>query len=183
MEEPSAKPAHYDPELLAALRKRYGASSEAGSDHTCPRCQIGLAVTLYEGATIEQCPACQGCYVDIPNVTKIFARQEYDVPEAIKRRGNLLLTDVGLAAAKKQLRAGLQVNRIAKQWSCGRCGAAVVRKFFTEAYPVEVDQCWSCGFVWLDHQELELLQYLYEKRRDLQDLLNEAGPSEVPPAS
>jgi Zn-finger nucleic acid-binding protein len=41
----------------------------------------------------------------------------------------------------------------------------VVRKFFTNAYLVEVDQCWTCGLAWFDKDELELLQYLYEQSK------------------
>ncbi len=180
VDEPSAEPAHYDPQLLEVLRRRYEAAG-AGGARECPKCRIGLTATLYEGATVEQCPSCRGCYVDANNMTKIFARQEAEIPDAVKRRGDLLLTMEGYALAKRQLRAGL--TRPARQWACPRCGAAVVRKFYTDAYPVEVDQCWECGCVWLNHEELEMLQYIYEKRGALRTAFRKGGGADQAPGA
>lgn len=176
----SVCPAHYDPALLALLRQRYAQADGSPSSLECPRCHVGLAATSYEGARIDQCPACHGCYVDSANTVKIFTRQVAGIPDSVRRIGDLLLTDQGYKAAQRQLAQHRAPP--AKRWSCPRCQAAVVHKFFTDAYPVEVDQCWSCGYAWLDNQELELLQYLYERRRAWHDEDNEAPPVDVPPA-
>ena len=42
----------------------------------------------------------------------------------------------------------------------------MLRKFYSLAYLVEVEQCWACGLTWLDRGELELIQYLYEEGED-----------------
>jgi len=34
--------------------------------------------------------------------------------------------------------------------------------FYTEVYHVEIDKCFSCGLIWFDRDELEVLQYLIE---------------------
>lgn len=156
------KLAHQDPQLLAVLRKRYAGAGPTPAEGECPRCHVGLVTMRYEGAPISTCPACSGCFVDADTITRVFARQEYDFPEAIKRRGDALLSATGYAQARQAFRA---MPRVSVNRACPRCNASVVRKFYTEAYPVEVEQCWSCGCTWLDHDALELLQYLYEKRR------------------
>ena len=179
-DESAAQPASRDPELLRILRQRYAGSGSDGSGFECPRCHVGLAPTQYEGARIDECPACHGCYVDASNMVKIFSREEYDMSESVKRRGDFLLTFRGRALAKQQLQANR--NRLVREWGCPRCGAAVIRKFFTETYPVEVDQCWGCGFAWLDSEELELLQYLYEKQFAGGNVGDGPRPADCPPA-
>jgi Zn-finger nucleic acid-binding protein len=43
------------------------------------------------------------------------------------------------------------------------------RQFFVYSYPVEIDRCIYCEGVWLDAQELEVLQYLYEHKEEFFD--------------
>lgn len=162
VDEDAAHPAHQDPQLLEALRARYADPTQPPSKTDCPNCRVGLSSVIYEGALIERCPACQGCYVDPNIMARLLAREEYDVPESVKRMGDQLLAVGGFAFARRRVRA---VQRTPLHRPCPQCGAAVVRQFYTEAYPVEVEKCFQCGLTWLDHQELELLQYLYEKRK------------------
>ncbi len=168
----STQPAYWDAQLLEMFRARYAGLTEAGARASteCPNCRIGLTTVLYEGASIDRCPACQGCYVDPQMLTKVFAREEYQFSDGVKRMGDLLLSLRGHRQAGARRRA---LPRQPLHRPCPRCGAAVVRKFYTEAYRVEVEQCWECGLTWLDRDELELLQYLYEHRRDLDDFFNE----------
>lgn len=42
---------------------------------------------------------------------------------------------------------------------CPRCHVSLSRISY-----VEVEQCWMCGLTWLDSDELEMLQCLYETR-------------------
>jgi len=169
--EDITRPAHQDALLLEAFRQRYAKAAESPHRLECPRCRLGLAMVLYEGAPIEECPACHGCYVESNTMTRLFCRQEYDFPEPVKRLGDALLSEEGYALARQHLRARRQISA---GRSCPRCGAAVLRKYYTDAYPVEVEQCWECGLAWLDDQERELLQYLYEKRE--RHLVDERGP-------
>lgn len=162
--EASTQPAYKDPQLLGLLRTRYAVPGDSATQIECPHCRIPLARVLYEGTPIESCPACHGCYVDESTMTKLFAREEYGFSESTKRLGDALFAEEGYAIARKKFRA---MPKNLTNWRCPRCGAAVVRKFYTENYPVEVEQCWSCGLAWLDQQKLELLQYLYEKRQAL----------------
>jgi Zn-finger nucleic acid-binding protein len=67
------------------------------------------------------------------------------------------------------------VNGIVKQISrdpktmyrCPHCDderRRMVRRFFSEVYRVEIDQCMECGHMWFDKNELEVLQYLIEEQ-------------------
>lgn len=167
--DPAVEPAHRDPDLLEMFRRRYAAADGSLTNTECPNCRVGLASITYEGAPIDRCPACQGCYVDPDMLTKVFSREEYDFPEDVKRIGDLLLSLKGYLATRR--RAKILVSS-SPRWPCPRCGAAVLKKFYTDSYLVEVEQCWECGLTWLDRGELELLQYLYERRQALDDIFN-----------
>ena len=45
---------------------------------------------------------------------------------------------------------------------CPRCGKGMSHKFYSYAYHVEIDECQSCGLIWFDAEELEILQCLIE---------------------
>jgi len=165
--ESTAKPAHRDPHILAGLRRRYGhgdGPSRAPSINDCPNCRIPLRRDSYEGVPLDRCPACRGCYVTPDKMSRVLAREEYAFPESVKRLAKAI---PGLRSRTRAVkRFGSRPYERLKERQCPQCGAAVVRKFYTEAYLVEVEQCWVCGLTWLDKHELELLQYLYEHRTD-----------------
>ena len=158
-------PAYQDPQLLKTLRIRYNpGNSVQPAAGECPNCHIHLTQLLYEGVPLDQCPACHGCYVTPSQMSRIFAREEYDFPESIKRLAKSL---PAVRSSQRIIRKfnTLPSNRLPDR-RCPSCGAAVLRKFYTEAYLVEVEQCWACGLTWLDQGELELLQYLYEETEE-----------------
>lgn len=162
----AAKPAHQDAQLLERLRSRYAASDIAPqvSLGECPRCHLSLTRVLYEGVPLSECPACHGCYVTPSQLNRIFVRKEYAFPESIQRLAKAIPAINGTERLAKRF-ALLPSNRMLDR-RCSACGAAVARKFYTMAYLVEVEQCLSCGFTWLDRDERELLQYLYEQSGD-----------------
>jgi len=163
--ESTAKPAFQDPQVLSVLQRRYG-DEEAGvkgSTARCPNCHISLARVLYEGVPLDECPACRGCYVTPDKMSRIFAREEYAFSETIKRMAQAIPAIQGTERITKAYSAHPS-NRL-RDRQCPACGAAVIRKFYTSAFLVEVEQCWICGLTWLDKDELELLQHLYEQAR------------------
>lgn len=85
--EEAVKPAHQESSLVEALRRRYSGASPATTPLAteCPNCRIPLARMPYEGVPIDECPACRGCYVTPDQMSRVLAREEYDVPDAIKR--------------------------------------------------------------------------------------------------
>lgn len=164
--ESSAKPAYRDARLLQRLQQRYGQRGphESGIAATCPNCHIGLAQMLYEGVPLDQCPSCHGCYVIPDQLTRVLARREYVFPESVTRLAK------SIPPVRSQERIAKRFNEAPDNFlrdrSCPKCGSAVLRKFYTRAYLVEVEQCWVCGLTWLDRGELELLQYLYEAQEN-----------------
>jgi len=158
-----AKPAAQEPPVLQILQRRYGHDGpmEKGRVMECPNCHIQLVRVLYEGAPIDECPACRGCYVLPDQVSRILSRKEYAFPERIKRLAEAL-PKLSCPIRVSQEFGSLPYNRM-RDRQCPTCGSAVVRKFYTSAYLVEVEQCWICGLAWFDKDELELLQYLYEQ--------------------
>ena len=167
--ETSAKPAYRDPRLLQLLQRRYGQRGprESGTAGECPTCHVGLTQVLYEGVSLDACPSCRGCYVMPDQLTRIFARREYAFPESVKRLAK------SIPPVHSQDRIAKKFNESSdnflKDRSCPKCGSSVLRKFYTRAYLVEVEQCWMCGLTWLDPGELELLQCLYEDQEDRGD--------------
>jgi heat shock protein HtpX len=159
----SVQLASQDEDLLTALRLRYGGDPTAQpAAGECPNCRVLLSPRLYEGVPIPTCPACQGCYVTPDIITRVFVRDEQAIAEPIRR----LVRSLPAARYRPRIARSfrdLPGNRL-KDRQCPSCGSAVIRKFYTEAYLVEVEQCWACGLAWLDRDELELLQGIYEAR-------------------
>ena len=161
-DQANAAPAYQDPHLLQMLQKRYGhgGPTERSSGNDCPNCHIQLTRALYEGVTLDECPACRGCYVMPDQVSRVLAREEYTFPDRIKRLAAAMPTSQAVGRITK--RVGTWPGNRMKYRQCPKCGSGVVRKFFTNQYLIEVEQCWVCGLAWFDKDELELLQYLYE---------------------
>ncbi len=172
-EAPSAKPAYQDPHVLGALQRRYQheGSAQQPASTECPKCHIGLARMSYEGVPIDECPACRGCYVNPDQMARIFSRRDYTFSEDIQRLAKMIPAVRGRERVARTFQADL-VNRV-KDRQCPKCGSAVMRKFYTSAYLVEVEQCWICGLAWLDRNELELLQYLYEQSQSDERPINQ----------
>ena len=45
---------------------------------------------------------------------------------------------------------------------CQHVKTKMLRMFYTDAYRVEIDKCFTCGLLWFDKDELEVLQCLIE---------------------
>ena len=158
--------ASQDPGVFRLLEERYARNGpgEEPSGWQCPNCRVGLQRVLYEGTPLDECPACRGCYVSTDQLRRVLAREEYEFSESVKRMAQLI----------PDLRARLRVNPAyqerhfepIRERQCPKCCSAVLRKFYSIAYLVEVEQCWACGLTWLDRGELELIQYLYEESED-----------------
>ena len=164
--EQVAKPAHQEPDILHALQRRYGHAGavERPADSQCPNCHVGLTRVLHEGVPLDECPACRGCYVMPDQISRILSREEYAFSDRIKRLADSMPGPSCRVRDSHEF-GSLPYSRM-RERQCPKCGSAVVRKFYTTAYLVEVEQCWACGLGWFDKDELELLQYLYERSKE-----------------
>jgi len=161
----AVKPACHEPRVLDVLQRRFGhvGAGEQPSKTECPNCRLQLTRALYEGVPLDECPACRGCYVMPDQVSRILAREEYAFPDRVKRLAAAMPTHEAVGRITKTF-GSWPGNRI-KYRQCPKCGSGVLRKFFTNQYLIEVEQCWICGLAWFDKDELELLQYLYEEAK------------------
>lgn len=126
------------------------------SSFSCPRCNQSLVEEVYEGVVTYRCVFCGGIFVEEEKVGRIIIRKEVDFDERIKRLAELTQRQ-GLEKIKAKNR-----EKVLFYLKCPRCGEEMMRNFYTLAYLVTVDRCISCGFVWLDQDELEMIQYLVE---------------------
>ncbi len=159
-----ASPAYQDPFILQMLQTRYGYSGPVAgiTPRICPRCRVALTSVLYEGVTLDECPACRGCLVNRDQVSRVLIREEYSFSDSITRLAQTIEAIANPQRVAK--RYGDFPFSAMKDQQCPVCGASMVRKFYTLAYLVEVEQCWMCGLTWFDRDELELLQCLYERQ-------------------
>jgi len=130
--------------------------------NNCPRCHVPLGEILYEGVRIQRCNLCQGVLVkDHDDIFRIIVREEMKFPERIAELAKALQDDF-----KRNPRLQTQMKGVSLL-ACPRCAdrqVKMLRQFYTMAYPVEIDRCFYCQATWFDKDELELLQYMLEKK-------------------
>lgn len=140
-------------------RAAEGAAPKTMEKNLCVCCHIPLTPIYYEGTPILKCPHCQGSLVHTDDVQKLIIRKGVGFSEKITHLGQKILTDM------KRLTVHPIDLKGANLSLCPRCGNTrikMIRGFYSLAYPVEVDRCVQCQFVWFDSDELEILQYLIE---------------------
>lgn len=147
--------AYQEPEITAAFQKNTKTDAPQ-----CPRCKINLSVVNYEGVQMHQCSLCHGSLVHETDVQRIIIRQEIGFSSQVQYMAELVRKEERLPQWKVIKRDP------ALLYQCPVCRfqkERMLRMFYTEAYKVEVDKCWSCGKLWFDPLELETVQYLVEK--------------------
>jgi Zn-finger nucleic acid-binding protein len=130
-----------------------------GSPYTCPKCVKGFVEEDYEGVIARRCLSCGGILVEKDKIERIIIRREKGFDERIKKLAEITQKD-GI----RRVAFGSKETSLSSL-KCPRCAAAMVKNFYTMAYLVEVDECYPCGLIWLDKDELEILQYLIEERK------------------
>lgn len=133
--------------------------SQNGSTGLCPRCHLALSTIIYEGVDILKCMFCKGVLVDAEDVKRIILRQEVGFSDRIERIARQIIEDDNFLKGQK-------INRDPKTLlTCPKCNderGKMNRMFYTTAYKVEIDQCFWCGSVWFDADELAVLQCCIE---------------------
>ncbi len=149
------KMAYEDADIRGVVQK--GVTTEAAGQ--CPRCAVALNKIIYEGIEVLKCPFCQGTLARQEDVQKMIIRPEVGFSEKIIRIA------AGIKEEQKKWREAV-IHRDPKTLlTCPQCRhqrERMMRMFYTEVYHVEIDKCFSCGIIWFDHDELEVLQYMIE---------------------
>lgn len=111
----------------------------------CPKCHCTLVDTYTpRGVVVDYCSSCQGIWFD---------------------RGELTHFSKSPMNFARHLQAGLR-NRHPSSCSCPRCGVAMVEGGFLKD-DLLIEQCESCGGVWLDAQELTAVRLAEGELRGL----------------
>jgi len=123
----------------------------------CTICREWLVPCEYEGLYVWQCAFCGGILADQGKLPRIIVRQEKGFSERVLRLASL----IGNEAKKKHPRFNIMLNTQHPRL-CPKCGKAMVHKFYSYAYHIEIDECQDCSVIWFDADELEMLQCLIE---------------------
>jgi len=124
----------------------------------CPMCRQWLVIQEYEGLYLWRCAFCNGILVEKDKLPRIFARKEKGFSEEVQRIANLLKEDAKRRHPHQKLLIRTMLPRF-----CPRCGKPMVRRLYSYAYRVEIDECPNCKLMWFDADELEILQCLIEQ--------------------
>jgi heat shock protein HtpX len=133
---------------------------EPGRQNLCPRCRVPLGETFYEGVKVGVCGRCGGRLVDAAGVDKIVARREVAFSEALRDKARRFRE----SATRNPLRRQKIESALAAGIPCPCCGYRLAARPYNYQYFVPVDKCLSCGQIWFDADELEVLQILIEER-------------------
>jgi len=133
-----------------------------GRNIFCPKCYRILKHISYGGFVALECPQCEG----------VLLKGEY-LKELLKKRIVEWRPEI-IEAAKllSQERIGLGLDGRRELYShyryiCPNCQnyqKRMQRNFYSPTCLVEIDKCLDCHALWLDKDELEILQYLSDAK-------------------
>ncbi len=150
------------PQIRDALRRRrQGRPVEPIRFNRCPRCRIPLGSTQYEGVPVQVCRRCGGKSVDLHDMNRIIARREVGFAEDILRKTEAFKKEHVLDPAAPKKKSVRNDERL----TCPACGCPMRARPYNYQYFIPVDKCLSCGRIWFDADELEILQVLIEQTR------------------
>ncbi len=132
-----------------------------GRRNLCPRCRVPLAETFYEGVPVRVCGRCGGKLADSATVDRIVARREVDFSAALREKARRFRE----ASVRNPLRRQKIESALAAGVPCPSCGFRLAARPYSYQDFVPVDKCLSCGKIWFDADELEILQILIEDRK------------------
>jgi heat shock protein HtpX len=125
----------------------------------CPICKIPLEEIRYEKEQLQVCHSCKGTLISEDQASVIMMRRENSPgPEAMALAGRVQSQQVDLDVSWQKIGQPSTQNG----YVCPHCLKTMKTKAFNLYYPVVVDKCLSCGFMWFEPGELEFLQALYE---------------------
>ncbi len=149
------------PEIRRALQNpRRGPTPRRAGDNRCPRCRLALSDGFYEGVPLKSCQNCGGKLVDASHVGRILWRREVGFSPGLIAKAGRFREEFLANPVKSRKPAG----RPRENLVCPVCGYRLAARPYSYQYFIPVDKCLSCGQVWFDADELEVLQVLVEKK-------------------
>lgn len=123
----------------------------------CPRCKTRpLEVTHYEGSEIDICPRCTGLWCEVANwdTEKLGSHAELRLLSG--RTPHVEIPDSSaLDPTVHDFNVGDTVDL-----ACPNCIQGMTALKIGQPAFCEIDQCESCGGIWLDHPEIDQLEAL-----------------------
>ncbi|OGD20356.1 MAG: hypothetical protein A2W03_16540 [Candidatus Aminicenantes bacterium RBG_16_63_16] len=129
-------------------------------NNCCPRCRKPLSDGFYEGVPVKSCPSCGGKLVDASHIGRILWRRELDFSPELLAKARRFREEFLSNPVKSRKSRGKAAGKLV----CPACGYRLAARPYTYQYFIPVDKCLSCGQVWFDADELEILQILIEKK-------------------
>jgi Zn-dependent protease with chaperone function/Zn-finger nucleic acid-binding protein len=157
----SLEPVRPETSLAAGQRRPAEAAGVSGERGKCPHCRTPLADDFYEGVPIQYCRHCAGKLVDGDIVDRILARTEVGFSDDLRGKAEEF--------RERFLRNPIKTMKINDRSeahpACPGCGYNMAPRPFNYQYFVPVKKCLSCGRIWFDADELEILQILVEEAK------------------
>jgi Zn-finger nucleic acid-binding protein len=122
----------------------------------CPRCQLTLETTEYEGVMVEVCQTCLGFWLDRGELGVILDLQRLKFSE--EERTALL--DTMRHPHKGPTEPG----------KCPRCSEVMTQKRYDSSVQLIIDECPEHG-VWLDGGEMKTIQVISEQSQGIHRML------------
>ncbi|OQB51130.1 MAG: hypothetical protein BWX98_02579 [Candidatus Aminicenantes bacterium ADurb.Bin147] len=94
-------------------------------------------------------------------MNRIIARREIGFSADLVQKAEAFERERLLNPAARRKPADSRNARL----TCPACGCPMIPRPFNYQYLVSVDKCGSCGRIWFDADELEILQILIERTR------------------
>jgi len=153
------------PQVREGLRRiRRGRPLDVENLNLCPRCRIPLADGFYEGVPVKACRKCRGKLIHQSEMGRVLAREEVGFSPAILAEAEAFRQKLLFGPARMKPRDDKRVPTIL----CPSCGYGMRPRPYNYQYLIPVDKCLSCGEIWFDADEVEVLQALVERARKTQ---------------
>lgn len=126
---------------------------------SCPVCRLPMHGRQYEGRLICHCSNCHGHWLRKPQLKHVIETRivSFDMTVAV-------------ALARTTPSRDVPINEFGRMLSCPDCNLDLDSRKYADDSPITVNRCVECEGVWLDRDELELIQMLIEAFDDLLDL-------------
>ncbi len=122
----------------------------------CPRCQLPLRTTDYEGVEVDMCESCWGFWLDQGELEEVLERKELKFSEEERQQ---------ILAASSAWNEGSS-----EPAPCPKCNQTMRRHSYDESIHLLIDRCPDHG-TWLDTGELKRVQAVAEKSEAIHRLL------------
>ena len=121
----------------------------------CPKDESVLKAQVYEAdITVDVCPTCQGMWLDQGELEKIQDVRENDYSKELKCIPNTIANAYEMARQKSL-----------PEKSCAKCNRQMASREYGYCSQIIIDVCPACNGIWLDKDEIEVLEVFFEQAR------------------